>query len=52
MSEQDLEFPQIAESILKLIKSQNNLRDLVMLEFWTPRCFTRSSSFFNVPKAP
>src|SRR5206468_394296 len=36
ISELDLDLPQIAESISKLIKSQNNLRDLVMLEFWTP----------------
>ncbi|GBC08900.1 hypothetical protein RclHR1_08480003 [Rhizophagus clarus] len=36
ISEQDLELPQIADSISNLIKSQNNLRDLVMLEFWSP----------------
>jgi hypothetical protein len=36
ISDQDLELPQIANSLSNLIKSQNNLRDLVMLEFWTP----------------
>ncbi|PKC00073.1 hypothetical protein RhiirA5_500826 [Rhizophagus irregularis] len=36
ISDQDFDLPQIAISISNLIKSQNNLRDLIMLEFWTP----------------
>ena len=40
ISKQDLDLPQIAESISRLIQSQNNLRDLVMLEFWTPAAAT------------
>ncbi|CAI2169931.1 19578_t:CDS:2 [Funneliformis geosporum] len=44
ISDQDLDLHQIATSISELIQSQNNLRDLVMLEFWSP---TASATIFN-----
>ncbi|CAG8609509.1 2974_t:CDS:2 [Funneliformis mosseae] len=44
ISEQDLKLQQIAKSISKLIQTQHNLRDLVMLEFWNP---TASATIFK-----